>query len=151
MKTAIFLWLCSVMSALSFSGTIIAPVVVQVVDEHGEAVVGAKVQIKGSRLDDIPKNELDPNSKFAKLALKAAGIRTTDDLGMALVYCGGGYIPDEDAGGILVGLGGTVVVTAKGYLNAEVRFDRSFASKKSGITQLSLKVTVILKTAERRR
>ena len=138
------------MNAFAFSGSIVGPVVVEIVDEKGFGIEGAKVQIQGSPLEGFPKNQLDSNSDFSKLVRKATGERTTDDLGFALVYCGGGYIPDEKDGGVIAGYSGKVVVRAKGYQDTQVEFDRSFSSKKKGVTELGLRIKVTLKLKEKR-
>lgn len=144
MKHILFIWLSTILTTYGFSGVSISPVVIRVFDLDGNPVAGASVEIKNNGLAEIVKNALDKESYMAGLAKKADGKRTTDALGHAVMYCGGGYLPLED-GKTKHSLAGEVVVTAKGYETTTVKFRRILTSQKEEATNVILSVRVQLK------
>jgi len=147
MKRILLVWLAWASIASAFTGYTIAPVVVYVVDETDKPVPNATVQIVKSRLDQFTKYELDPKSEFAALSRAAAQPVKTNTLGMALAYCGGGFVPFKDSGK-MSGLTGEVVVGAEGFQESRYRFSRDVCSAPDGATELVLQITIKLRKAK---
>jgi hypothetical protein len=144
MNRIFLLWILSVIVSSAFTGKTISPVVVHVVDEAEKPVPGATVRIANEALMNIIKNELDPNSDFKALATAAALPVKTNSLGMALSYCGGGWLPTQ-GGGTISSLRGTVLVNAPEFENANFDFKRDVSSSTEGATELVLMITIKMK------
>jgi len=141
MKFLMLSWLAMCTLALADGGISINPVLVQVFNQDSAPVAGATVNID-AELDQVLRQELNPESEFKKLGKAAPQTAETNALGHALVYGGGSWGPIGD--GKVTFLRGKVEVTAPGYKKALVKFERKVGSEPEGSTELTLKVVVTL-------